>query len=370
VTSRRSAAPVTDEFGIRPPPWRLALRRGLAGVLHPPPSSGCTKRTKRCDFWNWGGGGIRPSCCTRHLLELTRFAHDLLTRHGVLHWLDYGALLGAVREEALIPWDNDVDLGVLAEDLGTLPDLARDVKAAGYHLDGSDPFGVVRIDYSKINEQHVDLVPWYESEGLLTNTLRGEDEWIGMGDSQSFPRAYVDRLEDVLLYGERFPAPSPVDRFLAEHRYGRDYMRPGRTMSSVDLPALRPSELTPAVQDLLSFGVQREERLLDLEAGGRLSRFYVFREWLAPGLPGAPGATCVERVASRVPPRERSPAVEQLINSIAAIEHAIEELERPTAVSRVVRAGRRLRAVGVAAGRELLSPHQDVEPEGRVAVTG
>jgi LicD family len=370
VTSRPSGTLVSDEFDIRPPPWRLALRRGLAGVLRPPPSSGCTKRTKRCDFWNWGGGGIRPSCCTQHLVELTRFAHDLLTRRGVPHWLDYGALLGAVREEALIPWDNDVDMGVLAKDLGKLTDLAREVKAAGYHLDGSDPYGVVRINYSKLNEQHVDLVPWYDSDGLLTTTLRGEDEWIGMGDHQSFPRAYVDRLEDVLLYGERFPAPSPVDRFLGEHRYGHDYMRPGRTMSSVDLPALRSSELTPAVQELLSFGVQREERLRDLEAGGPLSRIYVFRDWLAPGLPRTPEETFVERVAWRVPPSERSPAVEQLIYSIAAIEQAIEELERPTAVSRVARAGRRLRAVGVAARRELLSPHQDVEAEGRVAVTG
>ena len=359
-----------DEYDIRPSPWRLALRRGLAGVFHPPPRSGCTKRTKRCDFWNWGGGCIRPSCCTGHLVELTRFAHDLLTRHGVLHWLDYGALLGAVREGAFIPWDNDVDLGVLGREMGKLTDLAGEVKTAGYHLDGSDPFGVIRINYSKINEQHVDLIPWYESGDVLTTTMRWEDEWIGMGDNQSFPRAFIERLDDVLLYGERFPAPSPVDRFLAEHRYGCDYMRPGRTMSSVELPTLRPQELTPAVRNLLSFGVQREDRLLDLEAGGRLSRFYVFREWLAPGLPGAPEASCVEKVARRVPPGERSPAVKELINSVAAIEHAIEELERPTAVSRVARAGRRLRAVGVAARRELLSPHRDLEPEGRLATTG
>jgi hypothetical protein len=191
-----------------------------------------------------------------------------------------------------------------------------------------------------------------------------------MGDNQSFPRVYIDRLEDVVLYGERIPAPSPVDPFLAEHRYGRDYMSPGRTMSSVELPILTPEEFTPAVRNLLSFGVQREDRLRDLEASGRLSRFYVFREWLTAGLPATPEASCVERVAGRVPPEERTPAVEEVINSIAAVEHSIEELERPTAVSRAARAGRRLRAVGAVARRELLSAHQDVEPEGRVAVTG
>jgi hypothetical protein len=362
-------ASVSDDYGIRPSPWRLALRRGLAGVFRPPRSSGCTKRTKRCDFWNWGGGGTRPECCTRHLVELTRFADDLLTRHGALHWLDYGALLGAVREGALIPWDNDVDFGVLARDMDKLTDLAGEVRAAGYHLDGSDPFGVIRISYSKLNEQHVDLIPWYESEGVLTTTLPGEIEWLGMGDHQSFPRGFIDKLQDVRLYGERFPAPSPVDRFLAEHRYGPDYMRPGRTMTSIDLPAFGPMELTPAVRGLLSFGVERNDRRLDLEAGSRLARLYVFREWLAPGLPDAPEAPCVEKVARRVPSAERTPAVEELICSVAAIEQAIEEIERPTMRSRGARTRRRLRAVARGARRELLPPHQNVEAEGRVAVT-
>lgn len=360
---------MSDHYGIRSSPWRLTLRRGLAGVFRPPRSSGCTKRTRRCDFWNWGGGGTRPECCTRHLVELARFADDLLTRRGALHWLDYGSLLGAVREGALIPWDDDVDFGVLARDMGKLTDLAGEVRAAGYHLDRSDPFGVIRIRYSKLNELYVDLVPWYESEGVLTTTIPGEIEWLGMGDQQSFPRRFIDELQDVRLSGERFPAPSPVDRFLAEHRYGPDYMRPGRTMTRVDLPAFGPMELTPAVRGLLSFGVERNDRRLGLEAGRRLARLYVFREWVAPGLPDAPKAGYVREVARRVPPEEQTRAVKDLIRSVAAIEQAIDELERPTVWSRVARTGRRIRAVARGAQRELLSPHEDVEAEGRVAVT-
>jgi hypothetical protein len=51
------------------------------------------------------------------------FTHELLTKHGIVHWLDYGSLLGAVRGGELIPWDNDVDFGFLGSDLRGAPPL-------------------------------------------------------------------------------------------------------------------------------------------------------------------------------------------------------------------------------------------------------
>jgi phosphorylcholine metabolism protein LicD len=50
-------------------------------------------------------------------VETAVFTHELLTKHGIVHWLDYGSLLGAVRGGELIPWDNDVDFGFLGSDL-------------------------------------------------------------------------------------------------------------------------------------------------------------------------------------------------------------------------------------------------------------
>src|SRR5262245_40914451 len=37
----------------------------------------------------------------------------LLERNGIAHWLDCGSLLGARRHGSMIPWDNDVDSGIL-----------------------------------------------------------------------------------------------------------------------------------------------------------------------------------------------------------------------------------------------------------------
>ena len=39
-----------------------------------------------------------------------------LIENGFKCWLDYGQLLGTKRNGKLLPWDNDIDFGVLIED--------------------------------------------------------------------------------------------------------------------------------------------------------------------------------------------------------------------------------------------------------------
>src|SRR6185312_10317860 len=57
---------------------KLSPDMASASVSRPP----CTQDTRACDYWVWEHGGLRPQCCTEHLLELIGFTSDLLTRHG------------------------------------------------------------------------------------------------------------------------------------------------------------------------------------------------------------------------------------------------------------------------------------------------
>ena len=52
------------------------------------------------------------------LREVARYVIQTLERCRVRYWLEGGSLLGAARAGDIIPWDYDVDLGIL--DLGLI----------------------------------------------------------------------------------------------------------------------------------------------------------------------------------------------------------------------------------------------------------
>ncbi len=185
--------------------------------------SGCTRETQRCEFWQQGGSYFRPPCCTAHLKDLLFFTRNLLTRHGILHWLDWGALLGAVRGGEFVPWDGDVDFGVMREDRDGIVALAPEIERAGFLLDLSEEAYTWRIVLSPFNFLHVDLFHWRDDNGTLKMRWRNCPE-----DSWAFPRSFIENLQPVYLYGEPFLAPTPVDELLARYRYGDDYLVPRR----------------------------------------------------------------------------------------------------------------------------------------------
>ena len=55
------------------------------------------------------------------LINLSKDLHSTLTDLNVTHWLAYGSLWGALRYRGPLPWDTDLDLGVLRKDLEHLP---------------------------------------------------------------------------------------------------------------------------------------------------------------------------------------------------------------------------------------------------------
>lgn len=53
-------------------------------------------------------------------IELLNFVSNICKKYGLNWWLDYGNLLGAIRHEDFIPWDDDVDIGMMRNDYNKL----------------------------------------------------------------------------------------------------------------------------------------------------------------------------------------------------------------------------------------------------------
>ena len=59
------------------------------------------------------------------LLDILIEVRDFLDRNQIDYWLDSGTLLGAVRHGGFIPWDDDIDICVHADDMPRLVEAAR-----------------------------------------------------------------------------------------------------------------------------------------------------------------------------------------------------------------------------------------------------
>jgi phosphorylcholine metabolism protein LicD len=65
-------------------------------------------------------------------LEMTRYLMkelvELLDKNDITYWIIGGTLLGAVRHSDMVPWDDDIDIGIFESDLDKLLELNKVLK--------------------------------------------------------------------------------------------------------------------------------------------------------------------------------------------------------------------------------------------------
>lgn len=67
-------------------------------------------------------------------LEILDEIHRICVKHNISYFLDSGTALGAVRHSGFIPWDDDVDVGMLREDYEKFIEIANDELSPRFFL--------------------------------------------------------------------------------------------------------------------------------------------------------------------------------------------------------------------------------------------
>jgi hypothetical protein len=170
------------------------------------------------------------------------YTSNLLTKHNINHWIVYGTLLGAVRENNIIKHDYDFDLGILIEDYLKILQLNELISADGYEF--SKQLGTVyNIPYIKKCESKwkVSLKVLFKDDPVgdiyfyypcSDGFLRRYDPLEGtyFYPNSTIPKFFVEKLINLNINGLNFPSPQ-FPEILVEHFYGPHWKTPIRASS-------------------------------------------------------------------------------------------------------------------------------------------
>jgi len=86
-------------------------------------------------------GGIKNN--EQHFFLLLNIVDHVFKQHDIEYWLDFGSLIGAVREDTYIEWDKDMDISVHFRDVKRIYNLKSEFRDHGVCLSGFVKFDLL-----------------------------------------------------------------------------------------------------------------------------------------------------------------------------------------------------------------------------------
>ena len=111
-------------------------------------------------------------------VQLLRIVTHEITKLGLSYWLDYGTLLGAVRNKGFIPWDDDMDIAMPRQDYNIALKALKDA--------------LVKYDIVLKETDHIGIGYKHEQTGI----------WLDIFAVDSYYTSqYVENVNDELVKG-------------------------------------------------------------------------------------------------------------------------------------------------------------------------
>ncbi len=154
-------------------------------------------------------------------LQMLRMLDAVARKSSIQYWLDYGTLLGAVRHGGFVPWDDDVDVGVIRNDLNPLLQSLKKALSERFSIftwkesETSIPIGISRV-VEKESGFYLDIYAYARVNGALNLS----------GKMTTFEKQYQNKFEDIYhnsCAAFRVPTESTrheIDEWIEKHQVG------------------------------------------------------------------------------------------------------------------------------------------------------
>jgi lipopolysaccharide cholinephosphotransferase len=96
------------------------------------------------------------------MLEMLQEFDAICQKHNLQYWLDSGTLLGAVRHQGFIPWDDDIDLSMPLEDYLKFQEIAQDELSENIFFQTKKTDEKFLFDYMKLRSNKASIVEFHE----------------------------------------------------------------------------------------------------------------------------------------------------------------------------------------------------------------
>ena len=168
---------------------------------------------------------------TNNALAILGEAKKILDQLGVVFFLRQGTCLGAIRENGLIPWDDDLDLG----------------SVIGLHGFNEEQVDLVILEFKKLGfstnlekyQDYLDVTMMKSNIRIDWTCYRIVDDSIIHFPGVPIPVHLVMQLKEIEFAGGSYLVPNPPEDYLLA-KYGPNWKIPKRSGYEKDILAMIP----------------------------------------------------------------------------------------------------------------------------------
>ncbi len=164
---------------------------------------------------------------------------EIFEKHNIRYWLDFGTLLGIVREGRILPWDDDMDISIFEEDRQKVHDIVLpEIKKLNYrtysryhHIVDDDVLKKGDFRAFRVRDCRWKFFRGYVKIDIFVMYKKDDYYyWYELGNKHKIPSSLLKEFDQIEFNSKLYTKPKDHDKFLTYH-YG-DWRTPNKEYNS------------------------------------------------------------------------------------------------------------------------------------------